>query len=264
MSALLRDVRLALKLLWKEKTFSATVLTTLAVCLGANVAIYSVIHTVLLEPLPFEDADELVNVFNAYPGAGAGRAGAGAVDFFQRRAEVDAFEEVAIYRGFGATVGEAGSIEQVSTVQVTPSFFTVLGVEAALGRTFTEDEMQEGNHRKAVLTWSYWQERFGGAPDAVGADLRLDGEPWEVVGVLPEDFSLPNRADVRFIVPTAFDEEAANLENWHSNNFEMMARLAEGAGIERAQVLNASTMRGMPQSRLQTKSKMSTSVPWAG
>ena len=235
MSALLRDVRLALKLLWKEKTFSATVLTTLAVCLGANVAIYSVIHTVLLEPLPFEEADELVNVFNAYPGAGAGRAGAGAVDFFQRRAEVDAFEEVAIYRGFGATVGEAGSIDRVSTIQVTPSFFTVLRVEAALGRTFTEDEMQEGSHRKAVLTWSYWQEQFGGVPDAVGADLRVDGEPWEVVGVLPEDFSLPNRADVRFVVPTAFDQDAANLQNWHSNNFQMMARLTEGASIERAQ-----------------------------
>ena len=83
MQSVLRDIRLSLKLLWKEKTFSATVLTTLAVCIGANVAIFSVIHTLLLAPLPFDQPDELVVVYNGYPGAGAVRAGAGSVDFFQ-------------------------------------------------------------------------------------------------------------------------------------------------------------------------------------
>jgi predicted permease len=235
MHTLLRDVRLSLQLLWREKTFSATILTTLAVCIGANVAIYSVIHTVLLEPLPFEEPEELVTVFNQYPGAGAARAGAGTVDFFQRRAEVDAFEEVALYRGSGAAVGEAGSVEQVSSLQVTPSFFSVLGVEAARGRTFTEDEMEEGSHRKVLLTHGYWEERFGGAPDVVGRTLRVDREPWEVVGVLPEDFRVPNRSDVRFVTPTAFGPEDRDLQRWHSNNFQMMARLAPGASVGRAQ-----------------------------
>ncbi len=105
MESLIRDARLALKLLWKEKTFSATVLLTLAVCIGANVAIFSVIHTVLLEPLPFKDPDRLVTVFNSYPNAGAARASNGTVDFFQRREHVAAFEEVALYQGSGSTVG---------------------------------------------------------------------------------------------------------------------------------------------------------------
>lgn len=235
MHNLLRDVRRSLKLLWEEKTFSATVLTTLAVCIGANVAIYSVIHTLLLEPLPFDEPDALVTAFNAYPGAGASRAGAGTVDFFQRREQVSAFEEVAIYRQSGAAVGEPGSIERISTLQATPSLFGVLRVKPALGRSFTEDEMEEGNHRKVIVTHGYWQERFGGAPDVVGWDLRIDGEPYQVVGVMPEDFWMPNGGGLRLIVPTAFDEDDRDLENWHSNNFQMLARLAPGASVERAQ-----------------------------
>ncbi|HSH75306.1 MAG TPA: hypothetical protein VLA09_06470, partial [Longimicrobiales bacterium] len=111
MSHLGRDVRQALKRLLAEKTFSATVLTTLAICIGANVAIYSVIHTVLLEPLPFPEPDRLVTVFNSYPGAGVARASNGSVDFFERRENVAAFEEVALFTGSGHTVGEAGSAE---------------------------------------------------------------------------------------------------------------------------------------------------------
>ena len=132
METLLRDVRFGLKLLWKEKTFSATVLLTLAVCIGANVAIFSVIHTVLLEPLPFEAPERLVTVYNSYPGAGAPRASNGSVDFFQRRENVDAFEEVAVYKGSGSTVGEAGEAEQISSMRVTPSFFPFLGNEQAI------------------------------------------------------------------------------------------------------------------------------------
>jgi predicted permease len=235
---LLRDVRFGLKLLWKEKTFSATVLLTLAVCIGANVAIFSVIHTVLLEPLPFHESDRLVTVFNRYPGAGAARASNGSVDFFQRREHVDAFEEVAVFQGSGATVGEAGSTEQVSAMRVTPSFFPLLGVEAALGRTFTEDEMEVGNHLKVVLTHGYWQERFGAAVDAVGRELRLNARPYTVVGVLPVDFVLPTRTETRFFLPIAFTEEQRQLDQWHNNNYQMMARLRPGATLEQARAQN--------------------------
>ncbi|MGD8321835.1 MAG: ABC transporter permease, partial [Gemmatimonadota bacterium] len=180
MEELLRDARLALKLLWKEKTFSATVLLTLAVCLGANVAIFSVIHTVLLEPLPFKNADRLVTVFNSYPGAGAARGSNGSIDFLKRREGVPAFQEVALFRGSGNTVGEAGSTERVSSARVTPSFFPLLGVQAELGRTFGEDAMEEGHGREVVLTDAYWHEYFGGAKDVVGRDLRVDGRPYTV------------------------------------------------------------------------------------
>ncbi|GMV06278.1 MAG: hypothetical protein AMXMBFR53_25540 [Gemmatimonadota bacterium] len=235
---LFRDVRFGLKLLVKERTFSATVLLTLGLCIGANVAIYSVIHAVLLEPLPFEEPERLVTVFNSYPGAGAVRASNGSVDFFQRRANVPAFQEVALYQGSGSTVGEAGSADRVTSMRVTPSFFPLLGVEAALGRTFTEDEMEEANEYKVLLTDAYWREAFGADPGVVGRDMRVDGRPRQIVGVLPADFLVPGRPDTRFFLPVAFSERERQLDAWHSNNFSMMARLAPGASLEQAQAQN--------------------------
>jgi predicted permease len=239
MDHLARDLRQSLKLLLRERTFSATVLLTLAVCMGANVAIFSVVHTVLLEPLPFHEPDRLVTVFNSYPGAGAARASNGTVDFFQRRENVAAFEEVALYQGSAHTVGEAGSTEQVTSLTVTPSFLPLVGVQPVLGRTFTEEEMEEGNHQKVVLTHAYWQEYFGGSPDAVGQELRVDGRPYTVVGVLGEDFLMPTRTDLRFLVPTAFTDEDRSIERWHSNNYQMLARLAPGVSVEQAMAQNA-------------------------
>ncbi|HSM59446.1 MAG TPA: ABC transporter permease [Longimicrobiales bacterium] len=238
METLLRDVRSGLKLLWKEKTFSATVLVTLAVCIGSNVAIFGVVHRVLLEPLPFREPDRLVTVFNSYPGAGAVRASNGSVDFFQRRENVAAFEDVALYQGSGNTVGEVGSTERVSTMRVTPSFFPLLGVEAAVGRTFTEEAMEVGHQYEVVLTHAYWEEHFGGAPDVVGRELRVDARPYTVVGVLPPDFIVPGRQDARFFLPLAFTDAQRQLDAWHSNDFSMIARLRPGASVEQAREQN--------------------------
>ena len=238
METLLRDVRSGLKLLLKEPTLSATVLLTLAVCIGANVSIFSVVHTVLLDPLPFPDAERLVTVYNSYPGAGAPVGSAGTVDFFQRRENIPAFEEVALYQGSGSTVGESGATERLSTMRVTPSFFPLLRVEAAVGRTFTEEEMVEGSHYRIVLSDGYWEERFARAADVVGRELRVDGRPYEIVGVLPPGFRLPAANDPRFFLPIAFSEEDRDLENWHSNNYSMMARLATGATVEQAVAQN--------------------------
>jgi predicted permease len=233
-----RDVKFALKMLLKERTFSATVLLTLAVCIGANVAIFSVIHTVLLEPLPFHEPERLVTVFNSYPSAGAPRASNGSVDFFQRRENIAAFEEVALFQGTGSTVGEEGNAERVSALRVTPSFFPLLGAGAALGRTFTEDEMEEGDDLEVVLTDAYWREAFGGDPGVVGREMRVDGRPREVVGVLPAAFQVPGMIDTRFFLPIAFSDEQRQMDAWHSNNFSLMARLRPGATVEQAQAQN--------------------------
>ncbi len=238
MESLFRDVRFGLKLLLKERTFSATVLLTLAVCIGANVAIYSVIHAVLLEPLPFDESDRLVTVYNSYPAAGAARASNGTVDFFQRREHVAAFEEVALFQPAGSTVGEAGSAERVRSLRVTPSFFPLLRVEPALGRAFTEDEMVDGNQYKVILTDAYWREVFGADPQALGREMRIGGRRFEVVGVLAPDFLIPEVEDARFVLPIGFTEEDRQIDRWHSNNFSMIARLAPSATIEQAVAQN--------------------------
>ena len=238
MDSLTRDIRQTLRILLRERTFSATVLLTLAICIGANVAIFTVIYRVLLEPLPYESPDRLVTVLNQYPGAGADTGASGPVDFAQRRENIQAFQEVALYQGSGSTVGDPGSAERVASLRVTPSFFPLLGVEAVLGRTFAEEEMMEGSHQKVILTHAFWQEQFGGDASVVGRDLRVDGQPFTVVGVLPADVTLP-RSTARIVVPIAFDEEAFSLQRWHSNSFQMLARLTPGSTVEQAAAQNA-------------------------
>jgi predicted permease len=234
MAELARDIRLALKALLRERAFSATVLTTLAVVVGANVAIFSVIHTVLLEPLPYEEPTELVTLYNSYPGAGVERASNGSYDFFMRRERVQAFEEVALSQGSGAVVGDPGATESVATLRATPSFFPLLGVQAALGRTFTDDEMEPGNDHKVLLMHAFWQDHFGGAADVLTRELRVDGRPHTIVGVLPADFEIVGGDDTRLVVPIAFDERERSPDSWHSNNFSMLARLRDGATVEQA------------------------------
>lgn len=238
MEHLLREARRAARLLANEKTFSATVLLTLALCLGANVAIFGVVDAVLLEPLPFHEPDRLVTVNNSYPGAGVARASNGTVDFFQRRERIDAFAQVAIFQGGGSTVGETGSTEVVRSLRASASLLPLLGVEPAMGRGFLEEENEEGNHEKVILTHGAWRDWFGSAADVVGRDLRVDGRPFSVVGVLPESFSMPLQEDVRLVLPLAFEPEDRELDNWHSNSYEMLARLAPGATVEQAQAQN--------------------------
>ena len=234
METLLQDLKFGVKLLWKEKAFAVTVLLTLAVCIGANTTIFSVVNTVLLDPLPFYESDRLVRVFNSYPNAGAERASSSAADYFFRRERVPAFEEVALYQNWGHTVGEPGSTERMNTMRVTPSFFPMLGVQPLVGRTFAEEEMDIGNEQKAVLSYGLWRERFGGDPAAVGQTLRVDGRPYAIVGVLGEEFRFLGQRESRFYVPIPFTEEQRTVESLHNNNYEMIARLAPDATIEQA------------------------------
>ncbi|MGD2216713.1 MAG: ABC transporter permease [Gemmatimonadales bacterium] len=234
METLLQDLKFGAKLLWKEKALSLTVLLTLAVCIGANTAIFSVINAVLLEPLPFHESGRLARVFNSYPNAGVERASNSAPDFFYRREHVESFEEVAVFQYWGHTVGDPGSTERARTTRVTPSFFPLLGVRPLIGRSFNEEEMEVGNEQKVILAYGFWQERYGGDRGILGQDLRIDGRPYTIVGVLPEGFDFLGARESRFYVPIPFTPEQRSLERLHSNNYEMIARLRPGATIEQA------------------------------
>lgn len=235
METILQDLRFGAKLLWKEKALTLTVVATLAVCVGANTAIFGVVNAVMLEPLPFPESDRLVRMFNSYPNAGVERAANSAPDFFFRREGVEAFEEVAQYQYSGHTVGEPGSTERVRSMRVTSTFLPLLRVRPLLGRNFAEEEMSEGNAQVAILDHGFWQERYGGDPSAVGQDLRVDGRPYTIVGVLPAGFEFLGQRESRFYVPIAYSAEDRTAERLHSNNFSMIARLRAGATIEQAE-----------------------------
>ncbi|HSG82697.1 MAG TPA: ABC transporter permease [Gemmatimonadota bacterium] len=234
MTTLIQDLNFGVKLLLKEKALSLTVLLTLAVCIGANVAIFSVVNRVMLDPLPFSQPDRLVRVFNSYPNAGAERASNSGPDFFFRRERVPAFEEVAVYQNWAHTVGEPGSPEQVRSMRVTASFFPILGVQPLVGRTFSEDEMAEGSERVTVLDYGFWQERYGGDPSILGQSLRINGRLYTIIGVLPEGFNFLGQRESRFYVPIPFVPEERTTERLHNNSYEMIARLAPGATIDQA------------------------------
>lgn len=195
-------------------------------------AIFSVVRAVVLKPLPFEQPDELVTIFNSYPGAGAERSANGSADFFLRRDQVPGLEEIALYQASGSTVGEAGEAERLAVLRATPSLFPLLGVEAELGRTFLEEEMEPGQDPTVVLTHDYWEEQLGGTADVIGQTLRVDGVPTTIVGVLPADFRMAEQPDIRFVLPLAFGPSQRSLENWHSNSYSMVGRLAPGATVE--------------------------------
>jgi len=232
MDSLLQDIKFGAKLLLKDKGFAATAIITLALCIGANAAIFSVINSVLLRSLPFDEADRIMLIYNSYPGAGAPRAGAGASDYYDRIRQTDAFEEIANYTYVGLSIGDLAAPEQVMGLDVTPSFFRLLRVEPELGQVFTEDDGYVGSNNKAILSHAAWRQYFGGEEDVIGRDVRLNGVPHSIVGVMPADFYFGSR-EVRVYRPIAFTLE--QREARHDNNWEQIGRLRAGASMEVAQ-----------------------------
>jgi predicted permease len=230
----LRDAGLAARLLLKDKTFTLATVATLAICIAANIALFSIVYSVLLRPLPVPQADRLVRVYNSYPRAGSARSGSGVPDYYDRLKGVPAVETLALYSTRNRSTGEAGRPERVLSMAVTPSFFRVAGVQAAFGRLFSQDEGELGHENKVVLSYPFWQERFAGDPRVVGRDLRLDGRPFTIVGVMPKEFRFID-AEVRLWVPLAFTPEQKSDDNRHNNSWESIGRLRPGATIGEAQ-----------------------------
>lgn len=234
MESILHDLKFGLKLLWKEKGFSITALLTLAICIAANTSIFSVINSVLFNPLPFHESDRVVLVFNSYPAANIPRASAAIPDFFDAREKIAAFEEAAIYQDVrGYTLGESGSPFREMGRKVSPSFFHLLNVDPLLGRLFTEEEMDVGSNQTVILSYGYWQEMYGGQESALGEEIRIFGRMTEVVGVMPEGFRFTND-EPRLWIPITIAEEQKSDDARHSNQYGLIARLNPGATVEQA------------------------------
>ena len=249
----MQDLKIAIRLLRKDRGFAAAVLLTLGLCIAGNVAIFSIVHAVLIEPLPVPEPDRLVWMMNAYPNAlpGEGRVATTAPDYFDRLRDVDLFEEQALFQGRDFTIGSQGVPEQHSGVAVTPSYFRLVGIEPQLGRVFAEEEGEIGKEHKAVLSHALWQQLFGGDVEIVGRDLRLDGTPHEIVGVMPADFQFLGDW-VEFWVPLVFTaEETADTARHLTNSYNMLGRLRPGASVTQAQaqidVLNARNLERFPE-----------------
>jgi predicted permease len=252
MERLLQDVRFGLRLLWRERSFALMTTVTLAVCIGANTAIFAVVNSVLLRPLPVREPERLVLIHNSYPRAGVERASNGVPDYYDRLREVDVLDEQALYNTRGMTIGVSGDPQRILGMIARPSLLRMLGVQPLRGRIFSEDEGEIGRNRQAILTYGLWQQLYAGQDSAVGTELRVNGEPHTIVGVLPPDFHFVD-ADVKVWVPLAFTAEEKSDDSRHSNNWSMIGRLRPGATIATVQqqidALNARNMERFPHFR---------------
>src|SRR6185503_7076771 len=167
MERFLQDLKFAARVLSKDRGFAATVVLTLAVCIGANAAIFAIINCVLLRPLPIPEADHLVTLHNSYPRAGVERASTGVPDYYDRLRETDVFEEQALYQVRGQTVGGEADPQRLTGMAVRPSFFRLVRAQPIKGRTFSEQEGEIGRERVAILSYALWQQMFGGADSAI-------------------------------------------------------------------------------------------------
>ena len=226
----MQDVRYALRTLRKQPVFTLVAVLTLALGIGANTAIFSLLYQTLLRPLPYGQADRLVFVWNTYPLMGLPQASVSIPDYLDRKTQAPAIEDAALFTPRPANLAEEGRPEQLRGLAVTPSFLSTLGRQPFLGRGFTDDEAKPGADKFVLLTYGLWNSRFAADRGIVGRDIRLNGEAYRVVGVLPAGFELPGR-DIAVLVPFGFTPEQMS-DNARGNEFSMMiARLRPGASI---------------------------------
>lgn len=197
MKQLRSDFRYGWRMMRKAKTFSIIAVLTLAIGIGANTAIFSVVYGVLLRPLPFNHADELVYLWHTPPQSsfpGTKTFAVSAANYFDWKAQNQSFQNMAISAFTSMNLTGNGEPQALQGRAVSPEYFSVLQSASLLGRTFAPDEDQPGREHVVVLSYALWQSRFGGDRRLIGRTIRLDELPYTVIGVMPRPFHYPDDA----------------------------------------------------------------------
>jgi putative ABC transport system permease protein len=234
MDTLLRDVRYSLRRLKKSPAFTAIVIITLALGIGANTAIFSVVNTVLLRALPYREPGRLVSIEHFYPSLHSMEAPVSSRGFRDYRDKTKSFESVAVEQQFGVNVTGAGDPERVPAVKVSGDWFHVLGVAPMLGRAIQRDDDQPGREHVVVLSSGIWTRLFGGKRSAIGSTIELNDETYQVVGVMPPSFHSFFAPTADVFIPLALPAKA--FTNGYTNEYlNLSARLKSGVTLASAQ-----------------------------
>jgi predicted permease len=225
------DIRYAVRGLLRSPVFTGITLLTLGLGIGANTAIFSVVDSVLLEPLPYPESDRLVAISFTAPGLDLEWLPSATGSYLVHRQEARTLEEVALYGTQASNLTGDGDPRRISIGRATPSLFVVLGADAALGRTFTEEEGFPGGEGITVITDRLWREHFGASPDVLGRTVQLDGNAVEVIGVLPAGFDFAD-PEIQLWTPLRVDPDATDFGGF---NYPSIARLAPGVEPDEAQ-----------------------------
>ncbi len=236
MDTLLREIRYSVRALAARPGFSAVVVLTLALGIGANTAIFSVVNAVLLAPLPYAEPQRLVRVWSSFPTDDIEHGTTSPLDLDDWRTQAESFEAIAGYpsltlSGFVITGGETP--DEVRTMYVTEDFFDVFGVEAAIGRPLRNRDQQEDDNHIVVLSHGAWTRRFGADPAVVGSSLVLNGDPFVVVGVMPPGFEYP-ADDIEMWAPISLIPDSGVPRRRPVRWLNVVARLSGDTSIEQA------------------------------
>ena len=239
METLIQDVRYGIRMLRKSPGFTAVALVVLTVGIGANVAIFSVVNTVLLRPLPYHDPGRLVMLWESLPGIGYGQLGTSSGEYLDYRGRNRVFSGIAGYKNDTANLTGSGQPEHIHITEATANLFSVLGVQPRIGRTYTAEEDRPGAGKVAVLSYGLWKRRFGADRNILGRVVDLDGQPYTVLGVMPASFqfpfsTLPYSEQAELWVPVAFtpDEIADRVREFGTFT---VGRLKPGVSLQQAQ-----------------------------
>ena len=241
---LLRDLRFGIRALARNPGFSILAILVMALGIGANVALFTVVHSVLLKPLPFKDQDRLVRLYEADAhGAYHDNVLAGGT-FAAWQSQSHSFEQMAIKRGIDYNLsGTGGQLPEVVHGQVASwNIFPLLGVEAARGRLFLPSDDRRATNATVVLTWGLWKRRYGGDPALVGKTIQLDARPYTVLGVLPEWFNYPD-SKVQLWTPIYHERSPVVMALLTAHNLDALGRLKPGVTIAQA-TAELSTIQG--------------------
>jgi putative ABC transport system permease protein len=240
-SILLKDLRHALRALAAAPVFAVAAILSLAIGIGANTAIFSIVDGLLLRPLPYADADRLVILWNRSPGLNITEDWFSTAQYFDIKNGHHGFEQVGIAIGGNYNLTGPGDPERVGTIRVSSSLLSLLGQKAALGRLFVPDDDQPGRTATAVLSYGTWARRFGSDPGILGKKIILNGVSYDVVGVMPRSFSLPREVmptldgaeQAEILLPLPLDANAA--QNRDHEDYNIVGRLKPGVSVGQAQ-----------------------------
>ena len=231
---LARDLRHAARTLWRDRGFTLTVMLVMAIGIGANTAMFTVVRSVLLKPLPFPEPQRLMSLYEYSPdGAGAFNVVAGGI--FQRwQSDSSAFEQMAAWGGAGYNLSSFdGQLpEKIEGTKCSWSLFAALGVQPAYGRTFVFSDDSPEASPTVVLSWSFWRRRFGGDPSIVGSKILLDGQPWTVIGIMPAWFTFPD-PETQAWTPVRHETTPVAWNALNNHQFRVVARLRPGITPQR-------------------------------
>src|ERR1700733_7249752 len=225
------QLRQVFRRLARAPMFTAITLITLAAGVGANTVVFSVLEGVLLKPLPYPHSERLIGVWHQAPGINIPNLNMAPSVYFIDREQNTTFQDIGAYTGDSFSVTGIGEPEQVNGLDVTDGTLPLLGVVPAVGRLFTREDDSPGTPETVLISYGYWDQKFGGDPTVIGRSITADGKPRQIIGVLPQGFHFLDEKDAAIIAPFKWDRSKTKLGNF---SYRALARLKPGVTIEQA------------------------------